>query len=130
MSPHGDASLAPAALHRLGNRALLAAPVLNGAHREVKPCGNLCIRALPSLRHLANVFFNRQARSTIFYVDLTLAVFAMIGSRIASDAQRNVFDLRASVERLSVANLELTKAAEALRRSESLPPPQGTGYMR
>jgi PAS domain S-box-containing protein len=56
---------------------------------------------------------------SIFYVDLTLAVFAMIGSRIASDAQRNVFDLRASVERLSVANLELTKAAEALRRSES-----------
>jgi PAS domain-containing protein len=44
----------------------------------------------------------------------------MIGSRIASDAQRNVFDLRASVEQLSVANLELTKAAEALRRSESL----------
>ena len=57
---------------------------------------------------------------SIFYVDLTLAVFAMIGSRIVSDAQRNVFDLRASVERLSVANLELTKAAEALRRSESL----------
>jgi PAS domain S-box-containing protein len=57
---------------------------------------------------------------SIFYVDLTLAVFAMIGSRIASDAQRNVFDLRASVEQLSVANLELTKAAEALRRSESL----------
>ena len=57
---------------------------------------------------------------SIFYVDLTLAVFAMIGSRIASDAQRNVFDLRASVERLSSANLELTKSAEALRRSESL----------
>jgi signal transduction histidine kinase len=57
---------------------------------------------------------------SIFNVDVTLAVFAMIGSRIASDAQRNVFDLRASVERLSVANLELTQAAEALRRSESL----------
>jgi signal transduction histidine kinase len=57
---------------------------------------------------------------SIFFVDLTLAVFAIIGSRIASDAQRNVFDLRASVERLSVANLELTKAAEALRRSENL----------
>ena len=57
---------------------------------------------------------------SIFFVDLTLAVFAMIGSRIASDAQRNVFDLRASVERLSVANFELTRAAEALRRSESL----------
>jgi PAS domain S-box-containing protein len=57
---------------------------------------------------------------SIFYVDLTLAVFAMIGSRIANDAQRNVFDLRANVERLSDANLELNKAAEALRRSESL----------
>jgi C4-dicarboxylate-specific signal transduction histidine kinase len=57
---------------------------------------------------------------SIFYVDLTLAIFAVIGSRIVSDAQRNVFDLRASVERLSVANLELTKTAEALRRSESL----------
>jgi signal transduction histidine kinase len=69
--------------------------------------------AIPGIRTPTNY-------DSIFYVDLTLAVFAMIGSRIASDAQRNVLDLRASVERLSVANLELTKAAEALRRSESL----------
>ena len=69
--------------------------------------------AIPGIRTPTNY-------DSIFYVNLTLAVFAMIGSRIASDAQRNVFDLRASVERLSVANLELTTAAEALRRSESL----------
>ena len=55
---------------------------------------------------------------SIFYVDLTLAVFAMIGTRIVNDVQRNVFDLRASVEQLSAANLELTKTAEALRESE------------
>jgi signal transduction histidine kinase/CheY-like chemotaxis protein len=70
-------------------------------------------RAIPGIR-------TSTSYDSIFYVDLTLAVFAMIGSRIASDAQRNVFDLRASVERLSIANLELTTAAEALRRSESL----------
>ena len=62
----------------------------------------------------------RTTYDSIFYVDLNLLVIAIVGSRIASDAQRNVFDLRASVERLSSANLELTKAAEALRRSESL----------
>jgi PAS domain S-box-containing protein len=69
--------------------------------------------AIPGIRTPTNY-------DSIFFVDLTLAVFAMIGSRIASDAQRNVFDLRASIERLSDANLELNKAAEALRRSESL----------
>ena len=69
--------------------------------------------AIPGIRTPTNY-------DSIFYVDLTLAVFAMIGSRIASDAQGNAFDLRASVERLSAANLELTKAAEALHRSESL----------
>jgi hypothetical protein len=51
---------------------------------------------------------------SIFYIDLTLTVFAVIGRRIASDAQRNVFDLRASIERLSAANLELTETAKAL----------------
>ena len=69
--------------------------------------------AIPGIRTPTNY-------DSIFYVDLTLAVFAVIGSRIASDAERNVFDLRASVEHLSVANLELAAAAEALRRSESL----------
>jgi hypothetical protein len=58
---------------------------------------------------------------SIFYVDLTLAVF-MIGSRIAGDAQKNVFDLRASIDQLSAANLELTKIAEALRESEERNP--------
>src|SRR5215831_17306657 len=45
---------------------------------------------------------------SIFYVDLTLLVFAAIGSRIARDNQRNVLDLRASIDQLSAANLELT----------------------
>ena len=56
--------------------------------------------------------------ASIFYVDLTLTVFALIGSRIASDVQRDVFDLRASVDQLSSANLQLTKTADALRESE------------
>ena len=45
LSAHGDASLGPAALHRRGKLALLA-PVLDRARRDVKPCGDLCIRAL------------------------------------------------------------------------------------
>jgi PAS domain S-box-containing protein len=55
---------------------------------------------------------------SIFNVDLALAVFAMIGSRIVNDAQKNVVDLRAGIEQLSAANLELTKTGEALRESE------------
>jgi PAS domain S-box-containing protein len=55
---------------------------------------------------------------SIFYVDLTLAVFAMIGTRIASDAQRNVFDLHGTIERASEANLELKATSEELRKSE------------
>jgi PAS domain S-box-containing protein len=55
---------------------------------------------------------------SIFYVELTLAVFAMIGSRIANDDQRNVFDLRTTVDELSKANLELRQSAEALRENE------------
>jgi PAS domain S-box-containing protein len=55
---------------------------------------------------------------SIFYVELTLAVFAMIGSRIANDDERNVFDLRATIDKLSKANLELSESAEALRDSE------------
>ena len=55
---------------------------------------------------------------SIFYVELTLAVFAMIGSRIANDGQSNVLDLRATIDQLSKANLELRERAEALRESE------------
>jgi hypothetical protein len=42
----------------------------------------------------------------------------MIGSRIANDDQSNVFDLRATIDQLSKANLELSESAEALRESE------------
>src|SRR5215472_9818854 len=55
---------------------------------------------------------------SIFYVELLLAVFALIGSRIANDDQSNVFDLRATIDQLSKANLELSESAEALRESE------------
>jgi PAS domain S-box-containing protein len=50
---------------------------------------------------------------SIFFVDLNLLVFAMIGSRIARDTQRNVLDLRTSIERLSAANLELRAIMDA-----------------
>jgi len=55
---------------------------------------------------------------SIFFVELNLLVFTMIGSRIASDAQRNVFDLRATVDRVSRANLILEETAEYLSESE------------
>ena len=55
---------------------------------------------------------------SIFFVDLNLLVFAMIGSRIASDARSNVFDLRAAIDRVSKVNLTLEDTAEALRESE------------
>lgn len=55
---------------------------------------------------------------SIFYVDLMFLVFALIGSRIARDAQSNVVDLRSGVAQLSAANLELARANEALRQSE------------
>jgi PAS domain-containing protein len=55
---------------------------------------------------------------SIFFVDLNLLVFALIGSRIARDAQSNVFDLRATIDRVSKANLTLEETAEALRESE------------
>jgi hypothetical protein len=55
---------------------------------------------------------------SIFYVELTLAVFAMIGSRIADDGQSNVFDLRATINQLLKANLELSESADALHTSE------------
>jgi PAS domain S-box-containing protein len=55
---------------------------------------------------------------SIFDVNLILLVFATIGSRIARDAQRNVFDLRATIDRLSAANLELVQIKEHLQDSE------------
>jgi len=55
---------------------------------------------------------------SIIFVDLNLLVFAAIGSRIARDAQRNIFDLRASIDRVSEANLKLSETSEALRESE------------
>ena len=55
---------------------------------------------------------------SIFYVDLTIGVFAVIGSRIAGDGQRNILDLHDSIERLSVRNLELIKSSKALGKSE------------
>ena len=54
----------------------------------------------------------------IFYVDLNLLVVAIIGSRIARDTQANVVELRASVDRLSAANLELVQIREHLQDSE------------
>jgi hypothetical protein len=45
-------------------------------------------------------------------------VFAVIGSRIARDAQSNVFEFRATIDRVSQANLELRETAEALHESE------------
>ena len=56
--------------------------------------------------------------SSIFFVDLTLMVFAVIGSRIARDSQSNVSELRASIDRLSTANRELVQIREHLLESE------------
>ncbi len=55
---------------------------------------------------------------SIVFVELNLLVFALIGIRIAGDAQSNVFDLRATVGRVSDANLTLEETAKALRESE------------
>jgi PAS domain S-box-containing protein len=68
-------------------------------------------RAIPHVR-------SSTTYESIFFVDLNLLVFAMIGSRIASDAHSNVFDLRATIDRVSKANLKLEENAEALRESE------------
>jgi PAS domain S-box-containing protein len=68
-------------------------------------------RAIPHVR-------SSTTYESIFCVDLSLLVFAMIGSRIARDTQRNVFDLRASIDRVSKANLTLEETTEALRESE------------
>jgi PAS domain S-box-containing protein len=68
-------------------------------------------QAIPHVRTLTSY-------GSIFFVDLALFVFAVIGSRVARDAQSNVTDLRTIVDQLSAANVALTKSAEALRQSE------------
>jgi PAS domain S-box-containing protein len=68
-------------------------------------------RATPPVRTPTNY-------ASIFFVDLTLMVFAVIGSRIARDAQSNVSDLRAGINQLSAANLELVQIREHLLESE------------
>jgi PAS domain S-box-containing protein len=60
----------------------------------------------------------RTSYASIFFVDLHILVIAIIGSRIARDTQRNVFELRASIDRLSAANLELVQIREHLQDSE------------
>ena len=56
--------------------------------------------------------------AAILSVDLNLLALATIGSLIARDTEKNVFDLRASNGRLSAANAELNESADALRESE------------
>jgi PAS domain S-box-containing protein len=60
----------------------------------------------------------RTSYESIVYVELNLLVVAIIGSRIARDTQRNVFDLRASIHQLSAANVELVQIREDLKDSE------------
>ena len=68
-------------------------------------------RAIPGVR-------SPTSYENILYVDLFMLVFAAVGSRIARDTQTNVFELRATIDRLSEANLELREAGVALRESE------------
>jgi PAS domain S-box-containing protein len=68
-------------------------------------------RAIPRVR-------SSTTYQSIFLVDLSLLVFAVIGSRIARDAQSNVFELRVTIDRASQANLELRETAKALHESE------------
>ena len=65
-------------------------------------------RAIPSVR-------TPTSYGSIFFVDLDLLVIAFIGSRIARDAQRNVAELRTSVNQSSATNCVLAASAEALR---------------
>ena len=68
-------------------------------------------RAIPHVR-------SSTTYESIFFVDLTLLVFALIGSRIASDSRTNVLELRATIDRVSKANLTWEKTAETLRERE------------
>ena len=68
-------------------------------------------RAIPRVRSATTY-------ESIFFVDLTLLVFAVIGSRIARDAQRNVFELRATIDRALQANFELRNTSDVLKESE------------
>jgi PAS domain-containing protein len=68
-------------------------------------------RTVPRVRSLTTY-------DSIFFVDLNRLVFAIIGSRIARDAQRNVSDLRATIARVSKGNLELSETADALTESQ------------
>jgi PAS domain S-box-containing protein len=69
-------------------------------------------RAIPGVR-------TPTSYESVFYVDLILLVFAIVGSRLARDAHSNVSDLRSLISRLSSTNLELTESAKALRDSEA-----------
>jgi len=55
---------------------------------------------------------------SIFFVELSMLVFAAIGNRIVRDTQSNVSDLRTIIGRLRGANAELEQSAKALRESE------------
>ena len=68
-------------------------------------------RAIPRVR-------TPTSYESIFFVELVLLVFATVGSRIVRDLQRNIFDLRATIDRLSAANRDFRETAGALRESE------------
>ena len=68
-------------------------------------------RAIPRVR-------TPTSYESIFFVDLVLLVFATVGSRIVRDSQRNIFDLRATIDRLSAANRDFRETAGALRESQ------------
>jgi PAS domain S-box-containing protein len=68
-------------------------------------------RAIPGVR-------SPTSYESIFYVEVFMLVFAVVGSRIARDAQTNVFELRATIDRLSEANFQSTEIGRSLRESE------------
>jgi PAS domain S-box-containing protein len=55
---------------------------------------------------------------SILYLNLLLLVIALIGSRITRDSEKNAADLRAGIDRLSAANLELVRMKDHLEESE------------
>src|SRR5579863_1845343 len=68
-------------------------------------------RAIPGVR-------TPTTYESILDVDLNLLVFAAIGSRIARDAERNVLELHATIERIAETNRELRETTMALRENE------------